>query len=541
MRELTWNIKPIDQTVVKVIKEKLKISDALAKILAARGYGSPEDSEKFLYPKLNDLFDPFLFEDMSKVVSRIERALDNGENTLVWGDEDADGIASTMLLFQVFKDLGANIDYYIPRRMKDGVGLNKERLDGALIDGTKLIVTVDCGSGDVALVDYAKQKGIDIIITDHHELPKKYPSAYAFCNPKRENERYPYRELAGVGVAYKVAQAVAAKRLKINYQQWFSVKKELFVLLLVGIIGDRVPLTQENRIFVRFGLGQLNNDRSVWMEAIKRLRGSFNTTSSIMRNVVPILSAGRILLPENPVIKLLLSENLDKCEQIVGALIEAQSLWQDEVKEAYKKCSKLARGEISNKIIVIVDRSIPEFVLGACASRLAKDFALPSFVIGCKNDGTLIGEGRALRDTFDIMELLRDMGDLFVGYGGHKPAAGFVLKPDRLDEFKKRAISYVEKKNLPSSNNTIEIDAIVSVDELTSKFVEEVRKLAPFGEANPEPILITKGVGVNDIENNVVLRNLNLPNIESKLDIVFSIGGNGEYKLKAWEEAVNAQ
>lgn len=540
MKDLTWNIKPIDYTVTKLLKEKLNVSDALAKILAARGCHSPDDSEKFLHPKLDDLFDPFLFEDMSKVVSRIEKALNQGENILVWGDEDADGTASTMLLFQVLKDLWANIDYYIPRRMKEGVGLNKERLDRALIDGTKLIVTVDCGSGDTALVNYAKTKGIDIIITDHHELPKEYPLAYAFCNPKRKNESYPYRELAGVGVAYKVAQAVATRRLKINYKQWFSVKRELFFLLLVGIVGDRVPLTQENRIFVRFGLEQLNNAKSVWVEAIKRLRGNFNTTSSIMRNVVPILSAGRILSPENPVIKLLLSENLDECEQIAGALAEAQSLWQDEVKEACKKCSLLARDEISNKIIVIVDRSIPEFVLGACAYRLVKNFALPSFVIGCRNDGTLVGEGRALRDTFDIMGLLRDMEDLFVGYGGHKLAAGFILKPDKLDEFKSRAISYAEKKFLPSSN-TIEIDTIVSVDELTHQFVEEIKKLAPFGEANPKPILITKGVGRDAVKNNVVLRNLNLPTFESKLDIVFSIGGDGDYELKAWEETANAQ
>lgn len=540
MKELTWNIKPIDHAVTKVLKERLKVSDALAKILAARGYCAPEDSEKFLYPKLGNLFDPFLFEDMNKIVSRIERALNYGENILVWGDEDADGIASTVLLFQVLKDLGANVSYYIPRRMREGIGLNRERLDRALIDGTKLIVTVDCGSENVVLVDYAKTKGMDIIITDHHELPKKYPLAHAFCNPKREGESYPYRELAGVGVAYKVAQAIATRRLKINYEQWFSVQRGLFVLLLVGTIGDRVPLTQENRIFVKFGLDQLNNTKSVWIEAIRRIRGNFNNIGSIMRNVIPILSAGRILSPENPVINLLLSEDLTECEQIVGALIEAESLWQDEVKEAYKKCSLLARDEISNKIIVVMDRSIPEFVLGACAYRLSKNFALPSFVIGCRDDGTLIGEGRALSNTFNIMGLLRDMEDLFISYGGHKPAAGFVLKPDKFDEFKDRAISYVEKKFLPSYT-TIEIDTIVSVDELTHQFVEEVKKLAPFGEANPKPILITKGVSVDDVKNNVVLRNLNLPKFESKIDIVYSVGGYGDYELKAWEETTNAQ
>jgi len=512
----------------------------LAKILVARGYRSPETSEKFLYPKLDNLYDPFLFEGMNRVVSRIEWALDHGENILVWGDEDADGISSTVLLFQVLKDLGANIDYYVPRRMKEGIGLNKERLDRALIDGTKLIVTVDCGSDDAELVDYAKTIGMDVIITDHHELPKEYPPAHAFCNPKDKNESYPYRELAGIGVAYKVAQAVATRRLKINYKQWFSVKRELFVLLLVGTVGDRVPLTEENRIFVRFGLEELNNAKSVWVEATKKLRGNFNSINSVMRNVVPILSAGRILSPENPVIKLLLSENLDECEQIVGALIEAESLWQDEVKEAYKKCSSLARDEISNKIIVVVDRSIPEFVLGACAYRLVKNFALPTFVIGCKNDGTLGGEGRALRDTFDLMGLLRDMKDLFVNYGGHKPAVGFILKPDKLNEFKNRAISYAEKKIFPISN-TIEIDAIASVDELTHQFVEEVKKLAPFGEANPKPILMTKGVSTDDIENNMVLRNLSLPNFGTNIDIVYSIGGDGDYELKAWEETANAQ
>jgi single-stranded-DNA-specific exonuclease len=525
-------------------QQKGKILEPVARILAARGYTNLEKMESFLFPSPDDMHDPILLDEMDKAVDRLLKAMDGDERILVWGDEDTDGMTATIVLFKILKDLGASVSFHIPKRSTEGIGISKDGVDNAIKDGIKLICTVDCGSSNADTVDYARERGIDVIITDHHEVAKREPDAIAFLNPKKENSNYPFRFLAGSGVAYKLVEGLASRRLEITYRQFFDVRKDLLLLVMLGTIGDRVPLVDENRVFVRFGLKSLEGRKDSWLQAIKRVTGrdmDRNTTSrEIMKGVTPIFSATR-MMDDNPVPELLLTDSVERAENIVGRLLNSNRIWQEEMDSAYIRCKRQVSQ--SKDLILIIDRDLPHYLLGSCASRLEDETGRPCIIVGYKpshneivrgkSEEIAVGEARA-PEGFDLVALFKEMEELFIDYGGHKPAAGFTIRVKELDSLKKLSVALARKQMSKTKKKTeLNIDAEIIASELTPDFLEQLKWLAPFGQGNKKPLLITRGIKSKRIMGMAHLTG-NLPPEDKEVDIIYTIDEQSNIEIVEW-------
>ncbi len=361
-------------------------------------------------------------------------------------------------------------------------------LERAKNDGIELIITCDCGSSNCELVKYAESIGLKIVVTDHHELHKNIPDV--IVNPKIS---YPFNDLSGAVVAYKTAQALAMKKLGITALQWYNVKRDYIIMTMLGILGDRVLMFDENRILVKFGLEYFKNPRKPGLIALKDKCGDEITAEGIIKRILPLIAAGR-LAPENPVPKLFLEDNYETCRKIIEELEKFDSQWQIMVSQAYEECVKHVD---SAQEILIVKTEQPEIVLGTCAARLARRFGKPAFVIGKRGD-KYIGEGRSYNNC-DLFDILQKSKEYFVDYGGHKSACGFTLKPDKLNEF----IDHLKKLQCKYESQFMEPirEIEISLDDLKENAHNELKKLAPFGPGNPPPTFVIKNVKVGDLLN----------------------------------------
>ncbi|MCK4352813.1 hypothetical protein KAW65_05330 [candidate division WOR-3 bacterium] len=486
---MTWNIPKINEEEAIKVSQEIGITLPFARILIFRGYKTKEAIDKFLYPSLENLRDPFEFPDMQTAVKRILLAISNREKILAWGDDDVDGMTATTLLVIALRDLGGLVDWYIPRGKIEGVGLNPEGIKKAVNQGVGLIITVDCGSSNFDLPEKPS-----IIITDHHEIPKGHPEAFAFINSKLG---YHFSGLAGVGVAYKLAQAVTMKKVGLNAHQWFSATRNFLPLVLLGTLADKVPLIDENRVFVKCG------EKEIKDSIFKKIG---------INKMIQLLSSTRQRTPELG-IEFLFS----KKEDILSELKLAKKERDDKIETVYKRCLELKSP--SERIILIYADDLNPDVGGVCASRLTNKNSKPSIIIGKRPDGILLGEARA-PEGFDLIDFFSKFDDCFITWGGHKMAAGFSMLPENLNEFKTRALGYTEKY-FPATEKQLKIDAQVEPEELssekiTSKFLEEIELLEPFGPANLNPLLFTKGVKKG------VAKFFDYP-IEGECDIIWTI------------------
>lgn len=481
----------MEQSLKEELARRLGVSPVLATLLINRGVKDVTSAQRFLHPSLETLHSPFLLKDLDKAIDRTLRAVSAGEEILIWGDEDVDGITSTVIMYETLRDLGGKVSFRLPSRIKEGFGLNKTYIDRALEKGVRLIITVDCGLSNFDEVTYAKSLGMDVIITDHHQPLEALPEALAVINPRRKDCPYPFKNLAGAGVAYKVAQGIAMKALGISPSQWHSVKRDLLPLVLLGTGADRMELLDENRALAKFGLDALRRSEKPWVKAVKKAMGPDLKIPSLLSFLVPILSAGRAEEGRTG-IDLLLAEDYEQAEQILSELINLSQDWHNKAIEAY---NRVRRGlqDTSSKIIVVVDKECTPDVLGYCASRLKEQLWRPVVVIGFKGDCAL-GEARA-PSGFDLMECLRACDDLFMDYGGHKGAAGFSIPPERIDQLSVRLKVYAEETfKLEMLQPRIEIEMEVSFSELDSGVIKEITALAPFWEGNPEPLFLTRNI-----------------------------------------------
>jgi len=492
-----WNHLTLtpDQTIQREsLSKELGISPILAGLLVQRGIASFEQAKQFFRPQLSDLHDPFLMNDMDKAVVRLNAALQNKEHILIYGDYDVDGTTAVALVYKFLQQFSSNIGYYIPDRYGEGYGISHKGIDFAAANDYKLIIALDCGIKAIEKVEYAKTKGIDFIICDHHVPDDTLPDAIAVLDAKRVDSTYPYDQLSGCCVGFKFMQAFA-----IDNKIKFSELTPLLDLVAVSIASDIVPITGENRILAHYGLKQLNSNPSVGLKAIIDTCGLSDkdiTISDIVFKIGPRINAsGRIqtgnesvelLTTNDPVIARRKSDEINQYNQTRKDLDKNIT---EEANLALHACTNLS----DRKGIVVYSEEWHKGVIGIVASRLTEEYYRPAIVL-TRTDDLATGSARSVPG-FDVYKAIDHCRDLLENFGGHTYAAGLSMKVEKVPEFTKRFEDYVAANILPAQMiPTIDIDADIPFKEITPKFVRQLKLFNPFGPDNSKPIFSTNSV-----------------------------------------------
>lgn len=487
-----WTQLPYDEEAASRLAGQLNISPLLASLLVKREMESPEKAELFLRGTLADQHDPMLLSGMKDAVPRIRLAVENGERILIYGDYDADGVSSTTLMIYLMRHLGATYDFYIPHRTKEGYGLHIPVLEHYQKKGFTLIVTVDTGISAVEQVAYANSVGMDVIVTDHHEPPAVLPEAYALINPKLPYCTYPFKGLAGVGVAYKLAQALLGKDTPVAWTE----------LAALGTIADLMPLTGENRMIVKSGLASMERSAFPGMTALLGTSGWSSgevTSTAVAFGLAPRINASGRMSHANRAVALLTAEDMEEAEAIAEELDvlnkERQMLVEDMVQEALQQLESQEQSEGLPDVIVVAGEGWNAGVVGIVASKLLERYYRPTIVLGINPEtGECKGSARSIPG-FDIYEALTDCADLLDHFGGHPSAAGMSLSRERLEEFGRRLNAFAAGRLTPEHFvPVLETDLSCSLKDITLQAIEQLQQLAPFGMANSCPRLLLRGL-----------------------------------------------
>ncbi|MDD3646867.1 MAG: single-stranded-DNA-specific exonuclease RecJ [Candidatus Gracilibacteria bacterium] len=462
----------------------------IEEILASRFEG-----KDYFEKGLHDLHDPYLLCGMKEAVSRIKEAIDKKQKIIIFGDYDVDGVTSTSILMHFFKKIGALSSYRLPHRIKDGYGMKSYFMDELAELGVDLVITVDCGTRDVEVVKYAKSKGIDVIITDHHFVPDIIPEeAVAIINPKRQDCNYPFKNLAGAGVAFKLMQALASDYF--DEKAYEDYLHESIDIAAIGTVADCMSLTGENRTIVELGLKQLKNSRSKGIRTLIEDKIHEDLDADIFGFVIgPRLNAaGRMDSPYKAVNLIL--NNGDSLGQTLG---EIENL-NEKRKTLTKKFCEDALGKVNrdDNLIFYVSDEIEHGIIGIVAGRLTEQLYKPSIVLIDDGD-KLIASCRA-PEYFDIVALLEKYSDMFVAFGGHKGAAGFTIEKSKFEEFRKKALSNVNKLDFTVHKKEIKIDKVVRLDELGFNFLDKINKFKPFGMGNTKPLFMVEKLSYEKLD-----------------------------------------
>ncbi len=473
---------------------ELGISPILGNLLMKRGITQAADARKFFRPQLLDLHDPFLMKDMDLAVERLNEAMGRKERILVYGDYDVDGTTSVALVYKFIQQYYSNIDYYIPDRYDEGYGVSRKGVDYAADSGVKLIIVLDCGIKAVEEITYAKERGIDFIICDHHVPDDVLPPAVAILNAKRADNTYPYEHLAGCGVGFKFMQAFA-----LNNGIDFHHLIPLLDLVAVSIASDIVPIMGENRILAYNGLKQLNSNPSVGMKAIIDVCGLKDkelTISDIVFKIGPRINASGRIQNGKKAVDLLtekdLSVALEKASQINQYNETRKDLDKSMTEEANLVVSNL-EGLADRRSIVLYNEDWHKGVIGIVASRLTELYYRPAVVL-TRTDDMATGSARSVSG-FDVYKAVEYCRDLLENFGGHTYAAGLSMKVENVAAFTQRFEEYVSQHILPEqTSSTIQIDAEIDFRDITPKFYSDLKKFNPFGPENAKPIFCTRNV-----------------------------------------------
>ena len=478
---------------IELISEKYNIGKLLSKILVTRGIDTDEKIELFLNPKRDDFYDPFLMPDMEQAVNRIVSALEKKEKITIYGDYDVDGITATTALYKFLKEREADVEYYIPNRLEEGYGLNKDAITEIANNATNLIITVDCGITAIDEVEFCKNLGVDIIITDHHEPGDDIPSTIAVVDAKRKDNKYPFRELAGVGVSYKLIQALSVK-IGLDEKEYLKYLD----IVAIGTIADVVPLVEENRTITKLGLKLLQVTKNVGLKELINITGYKKIDSNMVAfGIAPRINACGRMGKESEALKLFLSENLDEAKQVAEKLnkynIERQSI----EKEIFENAKKMAEEESDKKVLVLAGNDWHHGVIGIVSSKITDMYFKPSILISFDGeDGK--GSGRSVPG-FDLHEALINNSTYLDKFGGHEMAVGLSLKKENFENFKKEFEKYALQSNLCDIIPIINVDEEVSLKELNIESIKELNLLEPYGEANRMPIFMIKNLKINSI------------------------------------------
>ena len=492
-----WNYEPPTQELQEAaerLSAEINVSPIICRMLIKRGITDVAQVKKYFRPQLHDLHDPFLMKDMDKAVERLNYAMGNKEGILVYGDYDVDGCTSVALVYRFLQQFYSNIDYYIPDRYEEGYGVSVKGVDYAAERGVKLIIVLDCGIKAVEEIAYAKSKGIDFIICDHHVPDDELPPAVAILNAKRQDATYPYKDLSGCGVGFKFMQAFAISN-GIN----FSTLIPLLDLVAVSIASDIVPIMGENRILAYHGLRQINSNPSVGLKAVVDvcgLQGKDITMSDIIFKIGPRINASGRVQNGKESVALLVEHNYEKAyekaQQINQYNEERKELDKRMTEEASNLVASMPR-YIDKQSVVIYREDWHKGVIGIVASRITEIYCRPAVVLARSGD-TVTGSARSVGG-FDVYKAIEQCRDLLDNFGGHTYAAGLSLKVDKVEEFTRRFEEYVEQNIEPEQTAaTLDIDAEINFRDITSKFHADLKRMRPYGPDNAKPMFCTRQV-----------------------------------------------
>jgi len=495
--EKVWEI--VQKCPNEFKKKFLEINPIILQLLFDRNLDTQKKIDKFLSPDYKDLYDPFLLQDMQKAVDRFYQAIKTKEKIVICGDYDVDGITSSAILLTIFEKLGAkNINIYIPDREIEGYGVSEKMVKKFIKEKVNLIITCDCGITNLKEIDLANQAGIEVIVTDHHCQGKELPKALAIVNPQVNREKYPFKTLAGVGVAFKFIQALLSdSRCKMKNKE--STEKWLLDLVALGTVADYMPLLDENRILVKYGLIVLNKTTNLGIKSLVEKSGlelgKLNTGNITFQLSPRINSAARIKTADEA-LKMILAKNSFEADEFAEHLNTYNLTRQQLVEKTIRKI-KSDIGEDPKERILVVLGDWPKGVLGLCASRLLDKYSRPAIVLTQRNN-EIIGSGRSLPN-FNLHQALTLLKKYLIRFGGHPGAAGLTISPDKFEEFKKEILK-IGKKQLKKQDLTskIRIDAQVELDDIDWPLHEELIKFEPFGRDNWQPNLLLKNVSLKE-------------------------------------------
>ncbi len=493
-----WKYSPLtsqEQKLENELDKRYAACPPVSHLLVQRGISSVEEAERFFHPSLKDLHDPFLMPGMDKAVSRLNRAMGAKERIMVYGDYDVDGTTAVALVYKYLLNFYSNIEYYIPTRYDEGYGVSLRSIDYAAEQGVKLVIVLDCGIKAIEEINYARSKGIDFIICDHHMPDDELPDAAAILNPKLEGSTYPCPHLSGCGVGYKFMQAFA-----ISNGIPGAELECMLDLVAVSIAADIVPMVDENRIMAYHGLRRLNSNPNLGLRAIIRicgLSGREITISDVIFKIGPRINASGRMQSGKEAVDLLVArdvaEALEKGKAIDQYNQDRKELDKRITEEANAIIDARGSEESEKKSIVIYNKDWHRGIIGIVASRLTELYHKPAVVLTLTN-GLATGSSRSVQG-FDIYKAIDATRDILENFGGHTYAVGLSLKEDKIDQFTRRFEEYVAANIQPSQlKPTLDIDAVITFAQITGEFVATLRRFNPFGPGNQKPVFCSKGV-----------------------------------------------
>ena len=489
-----WQLHTADEEKINRIKQKYKVNELIAIVLANREI-KEDDIKTFLEPTRADFHDPYMMPDMEIAVNRIIKAMENKEKLIIFGDYDVDGITSITVLKSFLEERGMDVSQYIPDRLNEGYGLNKEAIKKIYDEGYRLMITVDCGISGIEEIDYANSLGIETIITDHHEAGEKLPKALAVVDCKRKDNKYPFRELAGVGVAFKLSQAISM-RLGLEEKEYLKYLD----IVCVGTISDIVPLVDENRVITKLGLKLVNQTKNIGLKSILNSSGYKNIDSTaISFGVAPRINACGRMGHSEKALQLFLSKNYTEVQNLTNELNNFNKTRQDIEKRIYENASKQIEENrlYENKAIIVRGENWHHGVIGIVSSKITEMYFKPSILL-CIEDDLAKGSGRSIPG-FDLHEALSKCTDSIEKFGGHSMAIGITIKNSDFEKFKEEFEKIAEESNIDELVPIIDIVAKINLDEINKQMVESLKLLEPFGEGNKMPIFCFKNLRIDSI------------------------------------------
>ena len=523
-----WEYNEVDENKVLEIREKYNISELLATILVSRNIIEDKKIKVFLNPTRNDFYNPFLMPDMEIAVNRIIRAINNNEKIVIYGDYDVDGITSISVLKQFLEDRGMKVGYHIPNRLDEGYGLNKTAIEEIYKEGYKLMVTVDCGISGIEEVEYANSLGIETIITDHHEPLDELPSAIAIIDAKIKTNKYPFNQLAGVGVVFKLIQAIGMK-LNLSEKEYLKYLD----LVCIGTISDIVPLVDENRVIAKLGLMLVEKTKNLGLKTLLDSIGYGKINSmSVSFGIAPRINACGRMGHADEALKLFLTQNKNEAIELTNRLNDYNKTRQDIEKKIFDEAlSKIDEEDINNKSALIIGGdNWHHGVIGIVSSKITEMFFKPSILI-CFEDQTGKGSGRSIPG-FDLHKALCETSEYLSKYGGHEMAVGLSLEKSNFEKFKNAFELYADKSNISKIVPIINIDKLVTYKDLNIDIVKELDKLEPYGEANKCPLIAYKNLRIDSIRVLTEGKHMKLTLKTENNNIISVMGFNMGYRAE---------
>ena len=476
-----WEVCEIDEDQAKIIAEKFHLSMLIARLLVNKGIVNEEQIPVFLQPTRNNFYDPFLMPDMEKAVIRIITAIQHHEKIIIYGDYDVDGITSSVVFKNYLEERGLKADIYIPNRLDEGYGLNEKAIQGIVEQGYQLMITVDCGITGIKEVELANCLGLDVIITDHHEPSKELPNAIAVVDAKREDNGYPFRGLAGVGVTFKTIQAIS-QQLNLPAESYLKYLD----IVCIGTISDIVPLQDENRVISQLGLKLIKQTKNVGLKTLLNSIGFQQIDSNTVSfGIAPRMNACGRMGHENIAVDLLLTDNGQEAQKLTQELNRYNLERQAIEKKIFEEAIEMTKNT-KQQCIVVGKKGWHHGVIGIVSSKVTEMYGKPSILL-CYEDGMAKGSGRSIKG-FDLHQALENCEQYVEQFGGHSMAIGVSIKEKNVEKFAEQLNQYAKTKNIESIVPVLLIDQKVELKDLSIEDVKNLKLLEPFGEANPVPL-----------------------------------------------------